>query len=285
MRLALIRRDLIMWSLCVGVLLTLGSGVRLVEASSTSAENSVNVTCSVVENARLDGTPICSMRDELLSRGQIQTSMQLRYELVPSSVDVNDIWQLLELNCSSGLISLARRSLGAGSDLLLLDRERLPLLDFIVFVDNVRNTAANANAKLAHSLVVNVRLLVLDENDNAPLWTHNLVRVNFSESDPCNATRLFQLASDRDAGANAAVMYRKHRTVASFRNGSTLLLDEAHEPFRFAVLRGLDAASSRRDAALGQLRLLHPLDAETDAFEYRFELVAIDRNVSFLMST
>ena len=124
----------------------------------------MNMTCNVTENVQTGNVPVCSVRDELLRRNVIDGSMKLRYELIAQSDPIP-----FELNTASGLITTTRNG--------ELDRERVAHFDLVVVVDNARSGASTS--KLPNSVVVNVRVTVLDENDNAPVWTNAAIRSNF----------------------------------------------------------------------------------------------------------
>lgn len=114
------------------------------------------------------------------------------------------------------------------------------------------------NAKLASSYL---KITILDENDEAPRFTENVVEVTLSESTPRDSLVATLTATDGDQGTNGSVAYSFHPSVPR------------DYPKTFAL-----------DALTGQLTTKIDLDRETIT-EYSILVIARDHGTPVLSST
>jgi hypothetical protein len=105
-----------------------------------------------------------------------------------------------------------------------------------------------------------LRILIEDENDNAPLFQREAYSAQISEGAPVGAQVARVLASDLDQGLNGDVVYYFHRNMT-----------EEEDPFRI-------------DASTGQVTLGRALDRETVS-EYVLTVVAKDAAESSSLSS
>ncbi|XP_060771157.1 protocadherin alpha-2-like [Neoarius graeffei] len=80
-----------------------------------------------------------------------------------------------------------------------LDREKTPNLDLLI-------TAVDGGSP-AMTGTLNIKVNVLDVNDNAPVFTKSLYKVSIGEGTPVGATIIRVQANDPDEGLNAEIMY------------------------------------------------------------------------------
>uniref|UniRef100_A0A452U8Z4 Cadherin domain-containing protein n=1 Tax=Ursus maritimus TaxID=29073 RepID=A0A452U8Z4_URSMA len=124
-----------------------------------------------------------------------------------------------------------------------LDREKVAVHDLLL-------TALDGGDPILSS-TTHIRVMVLDANDNAPLFTRSEYRVSVPENIPVGTRLLTLTATDPDEGINGELTY-------SFRNEE----DKISETFKL-------------DSNLGDISTLQPLDYEESRF-YLMEVVAQD---------
>ncbi|XP_034507046.1 protocadherin gamma-A5-like [Ailuropoda melanoleuca] len=124
-----------------------------------------------------------------------------------------------------------------------LDREKVAVHDLLL-------TALDGGDPILSS-TMHIRVMVLDANDNAPLFTRSEYRVSVPENIPVGTRLLTLTATDPDEGINGELTY-------SFRNEE----DKISETFKL-------------DSNLGEISTLQPLDYEESRF-YLMEVVAQD---------
>uniref|UniRef100_A0A8C2M3D3 Protocadherin gamma subfamily C, 5 n=1 Tax=Cricetulus griseus TaxID=10029 RepID=A0A8C2M3D3_CRIGR len=124
-----------------------------------------------------------------------------------------------------------------------LDREKESVHDLIL-------TALDGGNPI-HSSTVHISVIVLDANDNAPLFTQSEYRVSVPENTPVGARILTLTATDADEGINAKLTF-------SFRNEE----DKISKTFQL-------------DSNLGEITTIQSLDYEESRF-YLMEVVAQD---------
>ena len=106
----------------------------------------------------------------------------------------------------------------------------------------------------------NASVVILDVNDNSPIFDQSDYRVSISEASPNDTLILTVTATDRDIGTNADIRYSFGRT-----------LNAASSPFRI-------------DSITGQIHSVGVLDRETQQ-SYQIELIASDLGVPPRSST
>nr|XP_035979249.1 protocadherin gamma-A5 isoform X13 [Halichoerus grypus] len=124
-----------------------------------------------------------------------------------------------------------------------LDREKVAVHDLYL-------TALDGGDPVLSS-TMHIRVMVLDANDNAPLFTRSEYRVSVPENIPVGTRLLTLTATDPDEGINGELTY-------SFRNEE----DKISETFKL-------------DSNLGEISTLQSLDYEESRF-YLMEVVAQD---------
>ncbi|XP_004397920.1 PREDICTED: protocadherin gamma-A5 [Odobenus rosmarus divergens] len=124
-----------------------------------------------------------------------------------------------------------------------LDREKVAVHDLFL-------TALDGGDPVLSS-TMHIRVMVLDANDNAPLFTRSEYRVSVPENIPVGTRLLTLTATDPDEGINGELTY-------SFRNEE----DKISETFKL-------------DSNLGEISTLQSLDYEESRF-YLMEVVAQD---------
>ncbi|KAL2779058.1 protocadherin gamma-A5 isoform 1 precursor [Daubentonia madagascariensis] len=129
-----------------------------------------------------------------------------------------------------------------------LDREKETVHDLLL-------TALDGGDPVL-SGTTHIRVMVLDANDNAPLFTQSEYRVSVPENIPVGTQLLTLTATDPDEGINGKLTY-------SFRNED----DKISETFRL-------------DSNLGEISTMQSLDYEESRF-YLMEVVAQDGGALF----
>ncbi|XP_042793384.1 protocadherin gamma-B2 isoform X3 [Panthera leo] len=124
-----------------------------------------------------------------------------------------------------------------------LDREKVAVHDLLL-------TALDGGDPILSSSM-HIHVVVLDANDNAPLFTQSEYRVTVPENIPVGSRLLTLTATDPDEGVNGELTY-------SFRNEE----DKISETFQL-------------DSSLGEISTLQSLDYEESRF-YLMEVVAQD---------
>ena len=124
-----------------------------------------------------------------------------------------------------------------------LDREKVPVHDLLL-------TALDGGDPIL-SGTTHIHVMVLDANDNAPLFTQSEYRVSVPENIAVGTRLLTLTATDPDEGINGKLTY-------SFRNEE----DKISETFQL-------------DSNLGEISTVQPLDYEESRF-YNMEVVAQD---------
>ncbi|KAG5209329.1 hypothetical protein JEQ12_016894 [Ovis aries] len=124
-----------------------------------------------------------------------------------------------------------------------LDREKVAVHDLLL-------TALDGGDPIL-SGTTHIHVMVLDANDNAPLFTQSEYRVSVPENIAVGTRLLTLTATDPDEGINGKLTY-------SFRNEE----DKISETFQL-------------DSNLGEISTVHPLDYEESRF-YDMEVVAQD---------
>ncbi|XP_025779674.1 protocadherin gamma-A5-like [Puma concolor] len=124
-----------------------------------------------------------------------------------------------------------------------LDREKVAVHDLLL-------TALDGGDPILSSSM-HIHVVVLDANDNAPLFTQSEYRVTVPENIPVGSQLLTLTATDPDEGVNGELTY-------SFRNEE----DKISETFQL-------------DSSLGEISTLQSLDYEESRF-YLMEVVAQD---------
>ncbi|NWJ05297.1 PCDBD protein, partial [Crypturellus undulatus] len=131
-------------------------------------------------------------------------------------------------------VSFRRQSRGGQSvELVLekaLDREEEPEVTFSLIATDGGSPPRTGTTE--------IRIVVLDVNDNAPVFTQELYDGQVSENAPKGSLVLHVLATDADVGANGEISY-------SFSQA----LDQSHSAFEI-------------DARSGEIRVTQPLDFE-----------------------
>ncbi|XP_078514848.1 protocadherin-16 [Lissotriton helveticus] len=111
----------------------------------------------------------------------------------------NESLGMFHIDPETGLITTA----------LPLDREKRSAYSFLAkAVDSAPSDPKSASVRIT----VNVR----DVNDNAPFFTQNPLFVNVSRSTPLKQVVATMKAEDKDAGANASILYRFSTLVNGF---------------------------------------------------------------------
>ncbi|VCX37469.1 unnamed protein product, partial [Gulo gulo] len=124
-----------------------------------------------------------------------------------------------------------------------LDREKVAVHDLLL-------TALDGGDPIFSS-TMHIRVMVLDANDNVPLFTRSEYTVSVPENIPVGTRLLTLTATDPDEGINGELTY-------SFRNEE----DKISETFKL-------------DSNLGEISTLQSLDHEESRF-YLMEVVAQD---------
>ncbi|XP_036872163.2 protocadherin gamma-A5 isoform X12 [Manis javanica] len=124
-----------------------------------------------------------------------------------------------------------------------LDREKVALHDLLLTALDGGNPTLSSTT--------HIRVVVLDANDNAPLFTQSEYRVSVPENIPVGTRLLTVIATDPDEGINGKLIY-------SFRNED----DKISETFQL-------------DSSLGEISTVQSLDYEESRF-YLMEVVAQD---------
>ncbi|KGL77495.1 Protocadherin beta-1, partial [Tinamus guttatus] len=112
----------------------------------------------------------------------------------------------------------------------MLDREKQPEVSFSLI--------ATDGGSPPRSGTTQIRIVVLDVNDNAPVFSQKLYRSQVLENAPKGSLVLRVLATDADAGPNGEISYSFSQAV-----------DHSHSAFEI-------------DARSGEIRVTQPLDFE-----------------------
>lgn len=106
-----------------------------------------------------------------------------------------------------------------------------------------------------------LKVTILDENDEAPKFSQSQINVSLSENTPSNTLIAMLTASDNDQGTNGSVLYYLHHNV------------KINYPNLFAL-----------DSQTGQLTTKSKLDREKNS-QYEIEVVAKDQGIPQQSST
>lgn len=154
---------------------------------------------------------------------------QIFYEFVSGNTH-----QWFEINTSSGLITTKAA----------LDREMQGSVELSISARD-----GGPNPKWAYT---QLKVTILDENDEAPQFTHSHINVSLSEATPPQTLIAMLSAADHDQGTNGSVTYALHSSI------------ELKYPQQFAL-----------DALSGQLTTRRNLDRESIA---SYEILVIARD-------
>lgn len=163
---------------------------------------------------------------------------QISYDFVSGNLH-----QWFHIDSASGLVTTQA----------MLDREVQGSLEL-----NISARDGGPNPKWAHC---QLKITILDENDEAPKFAHDQINVTIREDAPTNTLVAMLTASDHDQGTNGSVTYSLPMSV--------------HQKYQstFAL-----------DTTTGQLTTKRKLDRESLSF-YEIEVVARDQGVPMLSST
>lgn len=163
---------------------------------------------------------------------------QIYYDFVSGNVR-----QWFHIDVASGLVTTQA----------MLDRELQGSLEL-----NISARDGGPNPKWAYT---QLKVTVLDENDEAPMFAHEHINITLREDVPPNTLVAMLTASDHDQGTNGSVTYSLPASAQQKYQGT------------FAL-----------DTGTGQLTTKRKLDRETIAF-YEIEVIARDQGVPMQSST
>lgn len=135
----------------------------------------------------LVGGTIRSDSDNMITSNRIQ---QVTYTLNSISSDV--IENAFDIDRSTGSLVVART----------LDREQQS--EYRLEVRALDTTATNN----PQSSAINIKIEIIDQNDNYPKWQNDPIHINIMENSPIGITLYNFTANDRDLGPNGNIQYK-----------------------------------------------------------------------------
>ncbi|XP_069825399.1 protocadherin gamma-B2-like isoform X32 [Dendropsophus ebraccatus] len=98
-----------------------------------------------------------------------------------------------------------------------LDRESQNIHELIITAMDGGNPIRSGSAM--------IKIIITDANDNFPVFTHEVYRMNVSENTPVNTTILIVRANDRDEGVNGQVTYSFSETSGNIHQTGTFSIN------------------------------------------------------------